>query len=93
VEVTLLAAPDAAEEVRSVVRRLLAQLEDGRELRRVAIAYLDRDPYGPLVRDTLDAAGIPCAGIDGRALSHHRPRALQRVLDLLLPAVLSPLPA
>jgi ATP-dependent helicase/nuclease subunit B len=68
-EVNLLAAPDATEEVRSVVRQLLSKLDNGTELRRIAIVYRDQEPYGPLVRDTLDAAGVPWAGIDGRPLS------------------------
>ena len=68
-EVNLLAAPDATEEVRSVVRQLLSELDKGTELRRIAIVYRDQEPYGPLVRDTLDAAGVPWAGIDGRPLS------------------------
>jgi RecB family exonuclease len=68
-EVSLLAAPEAAEEVRTVVRRLLGCLENGVELSRAAVVYRDQDPYGPLVRDTLDAAGVPWAGIDGRPLS------------------------
>jgi hypothetical protein len=68
-EVTLIAAPDATEEVRSVVRLLLVKVEEGMELRRMAIAYRDREPYGPLVRDTLEAANVPWAGIDGRPLA------------------------
>jgi len=67
--VSLIAAPDATEEVRSVVRLLLSKLEEGPELGRIAIVYRDREPYGPLLRDTLDAAGVPWAGIDGRPLS------------------------
>jgi len=67
--VSLIAAPDATEEVRSVVRLLLSKLEEGLELRRMAIVYRDREPYGPLVRDTLDAAEVPWAGIDGRPLA------------------------
>src|SRR5260370_13264987 len=68
-QVSLLAAPEAAEQVRTVVRRLLGYLEQGVELSRAAVVYRDQDPYGPLVRDTLDAAGVPWAGIDGRPLS------------------------
>jgi len=68
-KVRLLAAPDATEEVRSVVRLLLSELEGGLELRRIAIVYRDREPYGALIRDTLDAALVPWAGIDGRPLS------------------------
>jgi len=67
--VRLIAAPDATEEVRSVVRLVLSKLEEGMELRRIAIVYRDREPYGPLVRDTLDAAQVPWAGIDGRPLA------------------------
>ena len=65
----LLAAPDATEEVRSVVRLLLTELENGTELRNIAVVYRDQEPYGPLVRDTLDAAQVPWAGIDGRPIS------------------------
>ena len=68
-EVNLLAAPDATEEVRSAVRLLLSKLEGELELRRIAIVYRDREPYGALIRDTLDAAAVPWAGIDGRPLS------------------------
>ena len=68
-EVRLLAAPDATEEVRTVVRQLLSELEKGIELRRIAIVYREPEPYGALVRDTLDAAEVPWAGIDGRPLS------------------------
>jgi ATP-dependent helicase/nuclease subunit B len=67
--VSLIAAPDATEEVRSVVRLVLSKLEEGLELRRIAIVYRDREPYGPLIRDTLDAAEVPWAGIDGRPLA------------------------
>ena len=68
-KVSLLAAPDATEEVRSVVRLLLSRLETGLELRRIAMVYRDREHYGALIRDTLDAAAVPWAGIDGRPLS------------------------
>lgn len=67
--VNLIAAPDATEEVRSVVRLVLGKLESALELRRIAIVYRDPEPYGALVRDTLDAAEVPWAGIDGRPLA------------------------
>lgn len=66
--VRLLAAPDSTEEVRSVVRLLLSHVETGTELRRIAIVYRDQEPYASLIRDTLDAASVPWAGIDGRPL-------------------------
>lgn len=68
-EVRLLAAPDATEEVKSVSRRLLALVDSGAQLRRIAIAYRDQDPYARLIRDTLDAADVSWAGIDGRPLA------------------------
>jgi hypothetical protein len=67
--VRLVAAPEATEEVRGAVRHLLARIENGQQLGRVAVAYADPDPYGKLLRDTLDTAGIAWAGIDGRPLS------------------------
>lgn len=69
VDVQILAAPDATEEVRSAVRRLLSRLDSGQELGRTAIVYRDQETYGPLVRDTLDAAEVPWAGVDGRSLA------------------------
>ncbi|MGH7862397.1 MAG: hypothetical protein ACREOS_09185, partial [Candidatus Dormibacteraceae bacterium] len=68
-DVRLLVAPDATEEVRSVVRLLLSRLEQGQAAGRTAILYREFEPYGGLIRDTLDAAGVPWAGIDGRPLS------------------------
>lgn len=68
-DVRLLVAPDATEEVRSVVRLLLSRLEQGQAAGRAAILYREFEPYGALIRDTLDAAGVPWAGIDGRPLS------------------------
>jgi ATP-dependent helicase/nuclease subunit B len=82
-EAQLLTAPDATEEVRSVVRVLLSRLSGGLELGRVAIVYRERDPYGPLIRDTLNAADVPWAGLDGRSLAESWPgRGLLGLLRL-----------
>ena len=82
-QVTLVAAPDPTEEVRTVVRLLLGRVEQGTELRRVAIVYRDREPYGPLVRDMLDAAKVAWAGIDGMPLAQSwAGRSLTGLLNL-----------
>src|ERR1700737_4408579 len=65
----ILVVADAAEEVRSVVRQILADLEAGVSLHRMAIVYRSSDLYGPLVRETLRAAGLPSAALQGMPLS------------------------
>ena len=57
----VLSAPDPDEETRSVIRRLLADMESGIPLARMAVLYTAEDPYGPLVRETLDSARRPLA--------------------------------
>jgi ATP-dependent helicase/nuclease subunit B len=66
-----LIAPDPVEEVRAAVRELLAAAERGEPvpLHRTAIVYRDDETYGPLVRDTLDEAGVPHVALGGRRLS------------------------
>jgi ATP-dependent helicase/nuclease subunit B len=63
-------APDPVEEVRAAVRDLLAAAEGQRSvpLHRNAIVYRDADTYGPLLRDTLNEAGIPYTSLDGAPL-------------------------
>jgi ATP-dependent helicase/nuclease subunit B len=65
-EVELLSAPDPDEEGRAIVRRLVADLESGVPLWRMAVLHSAEDPYGPLVRESLDAAGLPWHGALGR---------------------------
>jgi hypothetical protein len=62
----VLSAPDPDEEARSVVRRLLADMETGVPLWRMAVFYAADDPYAALVRETLDAAGVPWHSALGR---------------------------
>ncbi|HEX6492056.1 MAG TPA: hypothetical protein VF112_01020, partial [Candidatus Dormibacteraeota bacterium] len=68
--VSALIASDPVEEVRAAVRELLAATEADPPvpLYRAAIVYRDEDTYGPLLRDTLDEAGVPHAALDGRRL-------------------------
>jgi RecB family exonuclease len=78
-------APDAVEEVRSAVREAIAAMERDPPvpLHRQAIVYRDADVYGPLLRDTVAAAGLPFASLDGRPLADTVPaRALLNLLRL-----------
>lgn len=84
--VSIVRAPDPAEEVKEVVRRVLADAELAEQpvpFHKVAILYQQVDAYGPLVTETLDLAGIPCASLDGRSLGDSRSgRALLALLRL-----------
>jgi ATP-dependent helicase/nuclease subunit B len=66
---TVFIASAAGREVDAVVRDILAGLDRGLRLDRVAITYRDPNTYNGLVRDTLDRAGVPFSGLDGRPLS------------------------
>lgn len=69
-EMHLTIAPDAEEEVRLVVRRVLAHLDEKTcRPERIGIAYRASTPYARLLREQLKAAGVP----------HHVPS--QRTLD------------
>lgn len=76
-------APDPAEEIREVVRRVVAELERGVPLFRQAILYRQADPYAVLVRETLDGAGLAWNALDGQPLSETLPgRAFLSVLKI-----------
>ena len=62
----VLSAPDPEEETRTVVRRVLADMEAGVPLWRMAILYTSDEPYAALVRETLDSAGVPWHAALGR---------------------------
>ena len=69
-DMRLTVAPDAEEEVRLVVRTVLAHLAGARcRPERIGIAYRASTPYARLLREQLKAAGVP----------HHVPS--QRTLD------------
>ena len=61
-EASLHLAPDAHGELRQVIRRIVARAESGVPLHRMAVLYRMDPPYGSLVRDELDLAGIRTAG-------------------------------
>lgn len=72
---------DAEEEARSAVALVLDAARDRVPLERVAILYPDERPYGRLVAEALDAAGVPWNGRGVRPLTD---RLLGRwLLDLL----------
>ena len=61
-EASLHVAPDAHEELRRVIRRIMANAESGMPLHRMAVLYRMDQPYGSLARDELELAGIRVAG-------------------------------
>ena len=73
----VLTASDADDEVRAAVRAVVDAARGGTPLERIAILFGTREPYGRLVHEHLDAAGVrrngaavrPLAGsVAGRAL-------------------------
>ena len=69
-EPEVLMAPDAGEEVRAAVRKVIADLEgEGMPLHRTALVYRHQEPYQQLVRETLEAAKLPWVGLGGKPIS------------------------
>ena len=64
----LVSAPDAHEEVRQVVRRIVGLAGDGTPFHRIAVLYRQAEPYAALLRLQLDQACIPIAGPDAARL-------------------------
>src|ERR1700716_2667388 len=83
--VSVIRAPDPAEEIREVVRSIGRDL-DGAEpvpLHRTGVLYRQTDPYGQLVRDSLTLAGLPWSALEGRTLAESRPgQALLSLLEI-----------
>ncbi|MFN0091514.1 MAG: PD-(D/E)XK nuclease family protein [Acidimicrobiales bacterium] len=73
----ILTATDADEEVRAVVRRVLALAADGVPFERIGVFHPVADPYVGLLEQQLAAAGIPANGPARRPL---RDRAAGRAL-------------
>jgi ATP-dependent helicase/nuclease subunit B len=65
----VLSAPDPEEEARSVLRRMLADMEAGEPLWRMAVLYSADEPYAALLRETLDSADVPWHSALGRPAS------------------------
>lgn len=63
-------APNAHEELRWVIRRIVQEMQNGVPLHRIAILYRMANPYASLIRDELRMAGIPMAGADPEPLAN-----------------------
>ena len=65
---TVTVAPDPVDEVRAVVRRIIAVADDV-PFHRIAVVRRQESPYDSLLRQELDFAGIPSSGVPRRALA------------------------
>jgi hypothetical protein len=72
---------DPEDEVRAVARRIAGRAERGLPLHRIAVVARVEEPYGRLVPEVLDGAGIPWNGATPRRLAD---TTLGRVLRGLL---------
>jgi hypothetical protein len=68
-ELDVISAPDPSEEARTVIRRLVGDLERGVPLWQIAVLYGDEEMHGGLVRQALDAAELPWHASTGRPLA------------------------
>lgn len=66
---TIVSVPDPEDEVRAVVRDVVARASTGTPLHRVAILFRVDEPYARLAHELLDAAGIPWSGPSTRRLA------------------------
>jgi len=81
VEVVEVIDPD--DEVRAVVREIVALAESGARLDRIALLYPVAEPYARIVHEQLTAAGVEWNGIGVRRLADRAAgRTLLRLLDL-----------
>jgi ATP-dependent helicase/nuclease subunit B len=64
----VLTASDADDEVRAAVRAVVDAARGGTPLERIAILFGTREPYGRLVHEHLEAAGVPRNGAAVRPL-------------------------
>lgn len=79
----IVSVTDADEEVRAVVRRIVALAEDGVPLDRIGVFHPTRHPYVGLLHQQLDAAGLPSNGPSRRRLHESvAGRTLLAALDL-----------
>lgn len=65
----VISAPDPAEEVRTVVRHVVADLEQGVPLWQIAVLYAGEATHGGALREALDAAMLPWHATTGRPLA------------------------
>lgn len=65
----VIAAPDADEEVRTVLRAVVEAMQREVPLERMAVLYGRTEPYARLLTDQLQAAGLPFSGPSPRPLT------------------------
>ena len=81
--VHLLIAPDAHQELRWVIRRIMRRAESGTPFHRMAVLYRKEAPYGTLIREELTLAGVPAVGPNAASLADTAVgRALKGLLNL-----------
>ena len=64
-----MSAPDPEDELRAVVRDVMARVSSGTPLHRVAILFRVDEPYARLAHELLDAADVPWSGPSTRRLA------------------------
>ncbi len=77
----VLTASDADDEVRAAIRAVVDAARGGTPLERIAVLFGTREPYGRLVHEHLEAAGVPHNGAAVRPLAGSV--AGRALLDLL----------
>ncbi len=60
--------PDAHEEVRWTIRQVVSASAEGTPLHRIAVLFRQQDPYGGLVRQEFQLAGVPTVGASSTRL-------------------------
>ena len=65
----LLVAPNAHQELRWVIRRIMRRAEAGTPFHRIAVLYRKEAPYATLIREELALARIPVAGPNTASLA------------------------
>lgn len=79
----IVSAPEPADEVAEVIRMVAARLDTGTPLHHIAVLYRAVTPYARLLREQLDAAGIPANGPPAQSLADSvAGRTLLRALAL-----------
>jgi hypothetical protein len=66
---SIVSAPDPEDELRAVIRDVMARAAAGTPLHRVALLYRVDEPYARLAHELLDAAAIPWSGPSTRRLA------------------------
>ena len=65
----ILIAPDAHQELRWVIRRIMQRAQSGTPFHRMAVLYRKEAPYGTLIREELTLANVPVAGPNPASLA------------------------